>query len=168
MYLVVSRALTPTGVTFPSTFNFYWMIRMNSHTRFFGSILLLTMLGCASSGSTGGRDADAEATRYEGNTTVQVDNPSITLADYLRRVPGIQVQGNGPGAQVLIRGTETLIGSNDPLFVINGVKVGRDFARVSSLVSMADVQSIEVLKGIDASAYYGIEGGNGVIIIHTK
>lgn len=144
------------------------MIPTDMQVTCLAAILALALLGCASSKSTGEQDARAEEPRYEGNTTVKVDNPSITLADYLRRIPGIQVQGNGPGARILVRGTETLIGTNDPLFVINGVKVGRDFSRVNSLVSMAEVREIEVLKGIDASAYYGVDGGNGVIIIHTK
>lgn len=112
------------------------------------------LIGCASS---------ENATKKEnkdncgGTTELQVDNPSITLADYLRRVSGVRVFGNGPSASILIRGTETVTSSSDPLFVLDGIKVGRSFSRVNSLVNMSEVEKIRILKGIEASVSYGME-----------
>lgn len=120
--------------------------------------LAVALAGCSTSGqgvSSGVRNTNKE---------VYVDNPSTDLTDYLRRVPGVTVNGNGPSAQITIRGVNTFMGSTSPLFVLDGVKVGRSFQAVYSQVNMHDVTSIEVLKGPDASVY-GVEGGNGVILI---
>ena len=127
-------------------------------------VLVVLFFGCSSSKS----EIQANSEKYGGTSEVQVENPSITLADYLRRVSGVRVSGNGPSASILIRGTETAIGSSDPLFVLDGIKIGRDFSRVYSLVNMNKVNKIKVLKGIEASASYGMEGGNGVIEIFTE
>lgn len=127
-------------------------------------VVVFGLIGCASSKSGASSNADEN---YGGTSEVQVDNPSVTLADYLRRVSGVQVHGNGPSASILIRGTETLTSSSAPLFVLNGVKSGRDFSRISSLVNMHEVTNIRVLKGVEASSSYGLEGGNGVIEIMT-
>lgn len=128
--------------------------------------IILAGLATACASSENGT-ASAPDDNYGGTTEVQVDNPSLTLVGYLRRVPGVRVTGNGPSANIVIRGTETLTLTSDPLFVINGVKIGRDFARVSSMVDMTQVQKIRVLRGIEASVSYGSEGGNGVIEIVT-
>lgn len=119
--------------------------------------------GCATSGN--GVSSSSETTSR--NTTVEVQNPNIDLADYLRRVPGVLVSGNGPSARVTIRGVNTFMGSTNPLFVINGVRSGRDFRTVYSQVNMHDVTQIEVLKGPDASTY-GVDGGSGVVLIHYQ
>lgn len=134
-------------------------------------VVIFGLIGCAS--SKNGTSSTEE--NYGGTSEIQVDNPSVTLADYLRRVSGVQVYGNGSSARILIRGTETLGGgpdsgsvNSDPLFVINGVKSGRDFSRINDLVNMTEVTSIRVLKGIEASSSYGMQGGNGVIEILTE
>ncbi len=141
---------------------------MHHAHRYFPVIVVVVgfgLIGCASSRSGASSNTDED---YGGTSEVQVDNPSVSLADYLRRVSGVQVNGNGPSASILIRGTETLISGSDPLFVLNGVKAGRDFSRVSSLVNMHEVTKIRVLKGVEASSSYGLEGGNGVIEIVTE
>lgn len=124
--------------------------------------LALLVLSCGTSG-TGARESE---TAY-GSSSILVDNPSIDLTEYLRRIPGVQVTGQGASARVTIRGINTILGDPTPLFVIDGVRVGRNFDRVYTFVNMHNVTSIEVLKGPEASTY-GVEGGNGVIIIHSR
>jgi outer membrane receptor for ferrienterochelin and colicin len=147
---------------------------MHNPNRFFSVIVLLVifgLIGCATNKPGASSNADDN---YGGTSEVHVDNPSITLADYLRRVSGVQVYGNGSSARVIIRGTETLGGgsgatvSSSPLFVFNGVKIGRNFSRISNLVNMNEVTHIRVLKGIEASSSYGLVGGNGVVEILTN
>jgi outer membrane cobalamin receptor len=135
-------------------------------------VVVFGLIGCATSKTETSSNTDEN---YGGTSEVQVDDPSVTLADYLRRVSGVQVYGNGSSASVLIRGTETMGGgpgsdrtSSSPLFVLNGVKTGRDFSRISNLVNMNEVTEIRVLKGIEASSSYGMQGGNGVIEILTE
>lgn len=141
------------------------MKRINVIIRVAVFTLAVAVVGCASSG-TGVRTSTSNGD-YDRNTTVEVDNPSIPLDDYLRRLPGVQVYGSGPSARIKLNGVSSLILTTDPLFVIDGVRVGRSFSNVYSLLSPTMVQSIQVLKRADAS-YYGVEGANGVIVIRTK
>lgn len=84
------------------------------------------------------------------------------------RAAGVQViQNNGsPGAgvSVRIRGTNSIQGSNEPLYVIDGFP----FSGNPTLLNNADVESIEVLKDASATAIYGSRGANGVVLITTK
>jgi TonB-linked SusC/RagA family outer membrane protein len=80
---------------------------------------------------------------------------------------GVVVQSNsgqpGQGLSVRIRGTNSITGGNDPLYVIDGFIGGS----IESL-SMADIESLEILKDASATAIYGSRGSNGVVIITTK
>ncbi|MCI1639702.1 MAG: TonB-dependent receptor [Bacteroidales bacterium] len=83
------------------------------------------------------------------------------------RAAGVQVSSTvgAPGGDVRIRvrGSNSILGDNSPLFVIDGL-VGGDY----SLINPNDVQSIEVLKDASSTAIYGSRGANGVIIVTTK
>ena len=85
------------------------------------------------------------------------------------RVSGVQVSASSgqPGAdsRVRIRGTSTLTGENQPLYVINGMPVsGDEFLNIDQ----KDIESMEVLKDASASGIYGSRAANGVVIITTK
>jgi TonB-dependent SusC/RagA subfamily outer membrane receptor len=98
-------------------------------------------------------------------------NPSLSLADYLKRVPGVQVLQHGTGGSstvVLVRGNNTMSGEREPLFVINGVNAGFGYENVAPLVDVNDIQSVRVLKSGQETAAYGLQGNNGVILIRTK
>jgi len=69
----------------------------------------------------------------------------------------------GSTPQVLLRGNRSLDGSNDPLYVIDGVSGGS-----INDVNPNDIESIEVLKDASSTAIYGSAGANGVIIVTTK
>jgi TonB-dependent starch-binding outer membrane protein SusC len=79
---------------------------------------------------------------------------------------GVHVQQNsgqpGAGMQIRIRGTNSIQGSNEPLWIIDGFPVDQTF------VNPADIESIEILKDASATAIYGSRGANGVIIVTTK
>jgi TonB-linked SusC/RagA family outer membrane protein len=81
--------------------------------------------------------------------------------------PGVAVQSvNGmPGAplSVRIRGTNSITGSNEPLYVIDGY-IGGSIQSISP----SDIETLEVLKDASASAIYGSRGSNGVVLITTK
>jgi TonB-linked SusC/RagA family outer membrane protein len=74
------------------------------------------------------------------------------------------VSGN-PGAplSVRIRGTNSITGSNEPLYVIDGYIGGS-----IQTVNPSDVESLEILKDASAAAIYGSRGSNGVVLITTK
>jgi TonB-dependent starch-binding outer membrane protein SusC len=83
------------------------------------------------------------------------------------RTTGVVVTNSGgaPGGDVRIRvrGANSIIGDNDPLYVLDGY-VGADFTSINP----QDIASIDVLKDAAATAIYGSRGANGVIIITTK
>jgi TonB-linked SusC/RagA family outer membrane protein len=82
--------------------------------------------------------------------------------------PGIQVMQNsgepGGALSVRVRGGNSLIGGNEPMYVIDGFPV------TGSLESLnpSDIQTIEVLKDASATAIYGSRGANGVVLVTTK
>ncbi len=103
------------------------------------------------------------------------------------KVAGVQVTqtaaGTGGSSSVTIRGNSSLTGSNQPLYVVDGVpiiNVPKDASRDGGMwgdndygdgigdINPEDVESVNVLKGPNASALYGSRGANGVILITTK
>ncbi|MEK6478833.1 TonB-dependent receptor [Catalinimonas sp. 4WD22] len=98
------------------------------------------------------------------------------------RAAGVMVtQTSGmPGAvaSIRIRGSSSLQGGNEPLYVIDGFPVynGGGYgntggnARMSGLATInpADIESIEILKDASATAIYGARAANGVVLITTK
>src|ERR1044071_6295969 len=102
------------------------------------------------------------------------------------RIPGVQVQQNsgapGGATTVTIRGVSSL-GSNQPLYVIDGIQFSGDGVGVAGMtdggngqtrsnplssINPNDIVSIDVLKDASASAIYGSRASNGVIIITPK
>jgi outer membrane receptor protein involved in Fe transport len=132
--------------------------------------MVTLFVGCASSGNSGNSG----------------DDSYMTLVDHLRRINGVQVRGTGDGQYVVInskssissinRGKRTadkgstnleFDGSKQPLFILDGQKVGRDLNQVKSMVSPGRIASVKLLKGA-AAAQYASQAGMGVISIKTK
>ncbi|OOQ59413.1 SusC/RagA family TonB-linked outer membrane protein [Mucilaginibacter pedocola] len=136
------------------------------------------------------QDVNGAISSLKASDFANVPQPSV---DQLLqgRVAGVTVTQNSgaPGSQtsVHIRGISSLSGSNEPLYVIDGVPIfgdannratsGRsaalgnnDEVAVSplSLINPSDIESIDVLKDASSTAIYGSRGSNGVIIVTTK
>ncbi|MFK7932680.1 MAG: SusC/RagA family TonB-linked outer membrane protein [Saprospiraceae bacterium] len=92
---------------------------------------------------------------------------------------------SGPTASsnINIRGTASLLGNNQPLFLVNGMPITNelfsfddglngsstiDFGNAAQLINPDDIASINILKGPAASALYGSRAADGVILIETK
>ena len=118
-----------------------------------------------------------------------VANQSGTIDQLLQgRAAGVQVTQNagapGSGISVKIRGTNSLRGNNEPLYVIDGVIIssaGEDVVAAGGVgnsgqeaqnglngINPRDIESIQVLKDASATAIYGSRGANGVVLITTK
>lgn len=69
----------------------------------------------------------------------------------------------GAGMVIRVRGTTSMNGSNDPLYVVDGVPM-TDIA----FLSANDIESIQILKDASSAAIYGSRAANGVVIIQTK
>ncbi|MEC5144168.1 TonB-dependent receptor [Chitinophaga sp. 212800010-3] len=83
------------------------------------------------------------------------------------RATGVQVTNSagspGGAARIRIRGSNSVNGGNDPLYVVDGF-VGAEFFAINP----DDIASIQVLKDAAATAIYGSRGSNGVILITTR
>ncbi len=101
------------------------------------------------------------------------------------KIPGVHVGASsataGSATKVLIRGNSSFLGSNDPLYVVDGVPYSNTEVTTGNRLTTAgaygtgistldpnDVESMTVLKGAAAAALYGSRAANGVILITTK
>lgn len=87
----------------------------------------------------------------------------------MSRFPGVIVTRTADGGlSIRIRGASTILGSNEPLYILDGLPI--QAGPLGGLVGIDphDIQSIEILKDAAATALYGSRGANGVIVIKTK
>ena len=135
--------------------------------------------------------ATGPARRVElGNAISTIDaaietklKPISNLQDLLNaRAPGVQLSSGtqaGTGARVRIRGSGSLNLSNDPIYVIDGVRMTSNNgsfafftgdAQTSRVVDInpEEIENIEIVKGPSAATLYGTDAANGVIVITTK
>lgn len=125
----------------------------------------------------------AQQVRAEEITQTRTGNAASALAG---RVSGLQIiQGNaiGGSTNIVVRGTKSLTGNNQALFVVDGVPIdnannnsanqrtgrgGYDYGNAAADINPDDIESINVLKSAAATAIYGSRGANGVVMITTK
>ena len=105
------------------------------------------------------------------------------------RVPGVTISNTnglpGSSTSIQLRGINSISGSNQPLFVIDGLPVNNqtflannmvtqtenrtvDFSNRISDLNPEDIESVTILKGPEAAALYGIDAANGAVVITTK
>ena len=117
--------------------------------------------------------AEAEGATARPSTATRRDfgDQRVTRAEELLegRFPGVEVQRlpNG-GIAVRIRGTTSVQGSNEPLYVLDGTPIEPGPGGALVGINPADIARIEVLKDIGSTAQYGVRGANGVILITTR
>src|SRR5688572_1454802 len=135
--------------------------------------------------------ATGEQRRVEiGNAIAQVDAAKVVetqsisnMGDLLTsRAAGVTVFGGtqtGAGTRVRIRGQSSLSLTNNPIYVIDGVRVegttgsttvgvgGTEPARIGD-INPEEIESVEIVRGPSASTLYGTDAANGVIVITTK
>jgi len=114
-----------------------------------------------------------------------VSAPAMTVDAALSgKIAGAQVVMNsgtpGGGVSVRLRGTSSIIGGAEPLYIVDGVIVDNSSDQMINFgyrtnpsnrladLSPADIERIEVLKGAAAAALYGSRANNGVVQIFTK
>ena len=144
----------------------------------------LALIGCASERQVSQQREDrerveigygsAEKERVTGSiSTLEAGDMNaenaVSVADMLRgRVSGVDViETPGGGIQLRIRGTHSMMGSSEPLIVLDGFALqSRDGVLYD--INPRDIESITVLKDVASTAIYGVRGANGVIVIKTK
>ena len=121
------------------------------------------------------------------NVPQQVTAAAVTsMANVLSsRAPGVVVQEaggtTGSGSRVRIRGSNSVSLSNDPLIIVDGVRINNDQSDAATSIGVGGqvptrlndinpemIENIEIIKGPAAAALYGTAAANGVIQITTK
>jgi TonB-linked SusC/RagA family outer membrane protein len=132
-----------------------------------------------------------------GNVINSVDSTSIrravepanVVSALAAKAPNVEVRTQsgepGAGASIRIRGATGVLGSQEPLFVVDGQPIDNSTNSTGSLafstgnegtvtqnrasdINPSDVASVEILKGAAAAAIYGARAANGVVLITTK
>ena len=138
--------------------------------------VVVTAMGISRSEKTLGYSAT-----QVGAAEIEKSQTSNVMAALQGKVAGLQIQttSNEPGSanNVNIRGLGSISGSNQPLYVVDGVPLasttlytGGRAVSAGGVNNIApdDIASLTVLKGAAATALYGSRASNGVIIITTK
>ncbi|WP_411281365.1 TonB-dependent receptor domain-containing protein, partial [Gemmatimonas sp.] len=141
--------------------------------------------------------ATGEQRRVEiGNATANIDvskvleaAPVSNLSDLLNsRAPGVTVTSGsqtGTGSRIRIRGSNSVSLSNEPIWIIDGIRMtsnnadfntatgsggttgGNNASRIGDL-NPEEIENIEIVKGPSAATLYGTDAANGVILVTTK
>jgi TonB-linked SusC/RagA family outer membrane protein len=132
----------------------------------------------------GSQDRKTLTSRVSSVQADEIANVPVTSSDQLLqgRASGVQISNTsgdpGSGVSVKIRGTSSISGSSDPLYVVDGIpiqssnlsQIGVGGATTNPIadINPADIQSIDILKDASATAIYGSRAANGVVLITTK
>ncbi|MBD1393403.1 SusC/RagA family TonB-linked outer membrane protein [Mucilaginibacter glaciei] len=90
------------------------------------------------------------------------------------RLPGVDIKRSSgkPGSDfsIEIRGANSITGSTQPLYVIDGIAVAQNGSATNPVndLNPADIERIDVLKDASSTAIYGSRGANGVVLVTTK
>lgn len=146
-------------------------------------IVAFCFIGCGQTGQVSQENANQEevsvgyGTLPRQNVTSAVSRieargemrPWRSVEEMLERVSGVRLlRGPRGGIRVLIRGVNSIHGSNQPLYVVDGMPVHVEAGQGLYWLDPTEVKTIEVLKDAGATAIFGQRGANGVIIITTK
>jgi TonB-linked SusC/RagA family outer membrane protein len=111
-----------------------------------------------------------------GVATAQVSDQQLTQAGVSNvvnglagKVSGLEINtvnnGVNPDTRITLRGNRHFLASNEALVVLDGVPVDASFL---NSINPNDIGNVDVLKGASASALYGNDASNGVLVITTK
>ena len=135
-------------------------------------------------GSTSRKDLTGSITSIKSDEITKAATNNL-VGSLQGRVAGLSItsQSGEPGAgyQIKIRGNNSINAGTTPLFVIDGMQMDVSSSEVASsnstgqtsfdplsFLNPSDIESIEILKDASATAIYGAQGANGVVIITTK
>ena len=103
------------------------------------------------------------------NKTLNEGKPVDVANGLTAKVSGLQVNlvsnGINPSTRIVLRGARSIKGNNQALVVVDDVITNSD---ILATLNPNDIESTTILKGANASALYGADGANGVIIVTTK
>jgi TonB-linked SusC/RagA family outer membrane protein len=112
-------------------------------------------------------DVTGSTVSVKGETLNEIKAPNI-YNQLQGRAAGVDIVNNssdiGAGGKILIRGSRSLSGNNNPLLVVDGMVYGGSINDLDP----ENIANVDILKDASATAIYGSRGSNGVLIITTK
>lgn len=120
----------------------------------------LCLTACSST-KNGLTSTEKEGKKEQMTTPEEEIKTPSSLRDFLVNRTGVRLQGSGINTIVRIRG-------GDPLFVLNGVPIGRNYADADSAVDAMNIKSVEVITNPTQAMRYTNDTAYGVILIKTK
>jgi len=138
-------------------------------------LLVGLICGCVSGNNGAPAPAGLPSPSPDHGTIVTSDDiDRSTTADPIESALAAHVAGvtitrtPDGGISVRIRGQSSIYGNTEPLFVIDGLPIQPGPGGSLVGINPHDIASIEVLKDATSTAFYGVRGANGVILIKTK
>ena len=159
-------------------------IKMSEDTEVLKDIIIVGALGIKRSKASQGY-----ATQTVSGQEIADTQRTNFVTALQGRVAGMNVTSSsgapGASAAIQLRGINSLSGNNSPLFIVDGLPISnetlsqgqlisdqpnrqQDYTNRAADINPDDIESLTVLKGPEAAALYGIEAGNGAIVIVTK
>jgi len=134
-------------------------------------LTLLLAAGCHGAQSPAAAPTPKRAEAPDHSRTATADEwqgSSASRAEelFVGRFPGVRVVSAQGGLSIRIRGQNTINGDSAPLYIVDGMPMDAPNGLLS--INPGDIAKIEVLKDIGSTAYYGVRGANGVVLITTK
>lgn len=154
-------------------------VKMAEDPKLIDEVVVNVGYGQAPRSSITGAIASIRAESMDGQQMLSIDQ------GLQGRISGVQISQSdaspGGGLSFLIRGSNSLIGGTEPLYVVDGFPIeggnteieaptgnGNPPQNLLNFLNPSDISSIEVLKDAASTAIYGAKGANGVVIITTK
>ena len=146
------------------------------------AVISLDRLVVTATGETRKREVVNGVTTIDVASAIETGQPASVASLIQGRAAGVQIINSsgaiGTGTKIRIRGSSSISLSNEPLLVVDGIRVstvneagfdagGQTISRLNDF-NPEDIESIEIVKGPSAAALYGTAAANGVIIITTK
>lgn len=134
------------------------------------SAVLGVAAGCASRAGSAPKPSPREKSTVTAEDIERQGATDEPLAKVLQgRIAGVTVtRAPDGGIAVRIRGQTSIYGSNEPLYVLDGMPIQTGPSGSLTGLNPSDIESIKVLKDPAETAMYGSRGANGVIVIKTK
>jgi len=106
----------------------------------FISVFLMSLIltsGCATTGTSDSINSSSSSSGSSARSdAIEVHDPSLSLADYIRRAGGVSVHNIDGQTRIRIRGNLSFNSTSEPLFVIDGVRSGNNYDRVENIVPL--------------------------------
>lgn len=167
---------------------------VNQNFQLGNDALRLNELVVTGAGTTQTKVEIGSARNSVSSELITRSNESNVVAALAGKAPNVEITASsgepGASAYIRMRGTRTISGSGQPLFVVDGVPINNESFSTSNLnpldelgsgeisgttqsnravdLNPEDIESVEILKGAAAGALYGARAGQGVVLITTK